>query len=139
MKIVINDCYGGFGLSIKAKERISELRGEKLYTYNQTKYKFQHGIDEWTRVDNNCESWFTISFTKDFGEKVDGDTLDFDYSFNNPERNDLYLIQVVEELGEESYGKCSELKIVEIPDDVEWEIKEYDGSEWIAEKHKIWS
>ena len=27
---------------------------------------------------------------------------------------------------------------VEIPDDVEWQIEEYDGSEWIAEKHRIW-
>jgi len=30
------------------------------------------------------------------------------------------------------------LKIVEIPDDVDWEINEDDGSEWIAEKHRTW-
>jgi len=31
------------------------------------------------------------------------------------------------------------LKIVDIPDGVEWEIEEYDGMEWVAEKHRTWS
>ena len=30
-------------------------------------------------------------------------------------------------------------KIVEIPADVEWQIQEYDGMEWVAEKHRTWS
>jgi len=30
------------------------------------------------------------------------------------------------------------LKVVEIPDDVEWNVQEYDGNEWVAEKHRIW-
>ncbi len=25
-----------------------------------------------------------------------------------------------------------------IPDDVKWQIEEYDGLEWIAEKHRTW-
>ena len=33
----------------------------------------------------------------------------------------------------------AKLKIVEIPDDVEWIIEEYDGKEWIAEDHRRWS
>jgi hypothetical protein len=32
----------------------------------------------------------------------------------------------------------AELKVVESPDDVEWEIEEYDGIEWIAEVHRTW-
>lgn len=54
-------------------------------------------------------------------------------------RNDKNLIGVIEELEHESWGKFSELKIVEIPDDVEWEIAEYDGVEWVAEKHRKWN
>lgn len=54
------------------------------------------------------------------------------------ERNDPRLIQIVEELGEDAAGYGAMLKIVEIPDDVEWEIDEYDGSEWVAEKHRRW-
>lgn len=30
------------------------------------------------------------------------------------------------------------LKVVSIPADVEWQIEEYDGAEWIAEKHRTW-
>ena len=33
------------------------------------------------------------------------------------------------------------LKIVEIPDDVPedgWTIQDYDGKEWVAEKHRTW-
>ena len=53
-------------------------------------------------------------------------------------RDDPILIQVVEELGETANGRCASLKIIEIPDDVEWTIGEYDGQEWIAEKHRTW-
>ena len=35
-------------------------------------------------------------------------------------------------------GRYSELKVVEIPDDVDWVIEEYDGIEWVSEVHRIW-
>ena len=37
----------------------------------------------------------------------------------------------------DTYGNAN-LKMVEIPDDVEWEIADYDGKEWVAEKHRTW-
>ena len=58
--------------------------------------------------------------------------------YNSDMRGDPKLVEVVEKLGEEANGFCADLKIVEIPDDVEWIIGEYDGSEWVAEKHRIW-
>jgi hypothetical protein len=45
----------------------------------------------------------------------------------------------VEQLGEAANGEFAELKVVEIPDDAEWTIQEYDGDEWIAEKHRTWN
>jgi len=36
-------------------------------------------------------------------------------------------------------GWAAELKIVEVPDDVDWYIDEYDGKEWVAERHRTWS
>lgn len=54
-------------------------------------------------------------------------------------RDDENLVSVIEELGEKCWGKYSALKVVEIPDDVEWQIEEYDGVEWVAEKHRIWN
>ena len=49
------------------------------------------------------------------------------------------MVKVVQDMGVEANGDHAKLKIVEIPADVEWQIDEYDGSEWIAEKHRVWS
>lgn len=89
---------------------------------------------------NICHGGFDLSpeALALYKEKVEM-TPDFPlYAWNIP-RNDYNLISVIEELGHKSWGKFSELKIVEIPDDVEWEIAEYDGVEWVAEKHRKWN
>jgi len=53
-------------------------------------------------------------------------------------RDDVVLVQIVEQLAEHANTRYSELKIVEIPDGVEWHISEYDGIEHIAENHRTW-
>ena len=91
MKIVINKCYGGFGLSKEAQELYSKYAGV-----------------------SKCREYDLV-------------------------RNDPHLVRVVEELKENADGQYSELKVVDIPDDVEYTIEEYDGQEWIAEKHRTWN
>jgi hypothetical protein len=58
------------------------------------------------------------------------------------ERDDPFLVQIVEIMGvQEASGDFSKLAIVEIPDDVPadgWIVQEYDGMEWVAEKHRTW-
>lgn len=54
-------------------------------------------------------------------------------------RDDPMLVQTVLRLGGAANTPYSKLKVVEIPDDVEWTICEYDGSEWVAEAHRTWS
>ena len=54
-------------------------------------------------------------------------------------RDDPILIQVVEQLGKLAEDALAELKIVEIPNGIEWQIEEYDGKEWVAECHRTWS
>ncbi len=53
-------------------------------------------------------------------------------------RDDEVLVKIVEELGTKANGFYSELKIVEIPDDVKWCIEDFDGKEWVAEEHRTW-
>jgi hypothetical protein len=64
------------------------------------------------------------------------------YANMDIERDDPELIRIVEKIGlDEAGGLYSSLKIIEIPDDVPadgWIVQDYDGMEWIAEKHRTW-
>jgi hypothetical protein len=53
-------------------------------------------------------------------------------------RDDPVLVAVVRELGADADTRFAKLKIVEVPYGVEWTIEEYDGVEWVAEKHRKW-
>ena len=87
-KVVINKCFGGFGLS---KEALNLLGQES---------------DSFYWMDDN--------------------------------RTDSLLVEVVEELGERASGEYAKLKVVELPEDVQWSIRERVGNEWIAENHRTW-
>jgi hypothetical protein len=89
MKVVINTCFGGYGLSCAAYEEL--------------------GLE--------CD---------DYGDAFES------------ERQDPKLVACVEKLGAAASGSFAELKIIEIPDDVEWYIVEYDGKEHVAEVHRTW-
>lgn len=101
-KVVINACYGGFGLSKEAIDEYAKRKGIALGKWNST-WKFYEEMSD-RRI----------------------------------ARDDADLVDIVESMGEKSYGWAAELKVVEIPEDVEWEIQEYDGSEWVAEVHRTW-
>jgi hypothetical protein len=90
-KIVINDCYGGFGLSEESMEE----------------YKKRKGITE--------DIWY------------------WDIPRDCP-----VLVEMVEQGGTDVDGEYSELKVVDVPDDVNWYIEEYDGMEHVAERHRTW-
>lgn len=96
-KIVINTCYGGFGLSDEAEALWRKAKGiadsEGVYAYDI-------------------------------------------------ERDDIDLVRIVEELGEQaSDDRYAKLKVVEVPlwlREKGWSIEEYDGLEHIAEEHQTW-
>jgi hypothetical protein len=54
-------------------------------------------------------------------------------------RDDQYLVQVIEELGTEANGHCAQLKVVEIPTEVEWKIENSGGVECVTEAHRTWN
>jgi hypothetical protein len=117
-KIVINRCWGGFGLSDEAFGELLKRKGVEFES-RQGKYS-------------------TISYyAKGHLDEDDHYISPYDYT-RGEQRADPDLVAIVEEMGEKSWGNCAELKIVEIPDDVEWEVDEYDGMEHVAEKHRTW-
>lgn len=146
MKIVINSDHGGFGLSTAAVVRYHEIIGRPIWvmreeTWNLTKYSYvapEERIDvEQTKPVMMPDNWHRMSDDeKDHWNKTYREQTFIDYDLK---RDDPVLIQVVEELGELANGRHAELKIVEIPDDVKWQIEEYDGLEWVAEQHRTWS
>lgn len=67
-----------------------------------------------------------------------GIPLEQDLYPRNIDRHDLILVSTVLMLGERADGPYSRLKVIDIPDDIEYVIQEYDGKEWIAEAHRTW-
>lgn len=59
------------------------------------------------------------------------------YSFDY-DRSNYLLIEAVKKLKKKANGIDADLRIVEIPDDIEWTISGCSGREWIAEKHRTW-
>lgn len=141
-KIVINSCYGGFGLSREAVMRYAELKGITLYPEMDHKFSALTGPTYYTKPKNDRNGVLA-------GDAFHSATLEerklsnARYSENvltprDIKRDDAALVQVVEELGEKSSDECAKLSIVEIPDGVEWGIEEYDGYEHVAEIHRTW-
>lgn len=133
MKVVINRCYGGFGLSHKAVMEYAKLEGLTLYPHKDSL------ITHYTTIP--WEEYKTLE-EKDHKNPVKPGRFDksgsYYFSEGDIARNAPSLVKVVEQLKEDSWGFAAKLAIVEIPDGVEWQIEEYDGLEWVAEKHRTW-
>jgi dephospho-CoA kinase len=54
------------------------------------------------------------------------------------DRDDPILVRVVEALGEAANGETARLKIVEVPEEVNWKIEEHDGKERVIELTRSW-
>ena len=113
MKIVINRDFGGFGLSDEAI---------RMYL---------------TKIGANWEeevrqpSGMTLFWLDKANDEL--------FWENDLKRNDPVLVEIVEALtSEKASGRFASLKVVEIPENVIWEIKENDGMEWISEVHRTW-
>ena len=128
MKIILNKCFGGFGLSYEAHKLYANKKGLKLY-----KYKANDFIsNKYIKVEE--DDMMTYYFTKDFGEEIElNDEVYNKYCLNltSKNRTDKTLIEVVEELGQKANNGFSELEVVEIPDNCYYKIDEYDGIETI--------
>lgn len=117
-KIVYNDCYGGYTLSYKAIDWLSEHGSESTKNFIAQKW-----IEAKERED----------FSSASQERIDNVTkfyvMDAVRSFLK--RHDPDLVAVVEALGKEASGTFSELAIAEIDED-KYFIDEYDGRETVV-------
>ena len=129
MKIVINTCWGGFGISELAIERYIEMKGLSLFSevVSDRKSYYYVPVEEYKKA-----------LVEDEKNKRGYPSNKLAWSQSNIKRDDDVLIKVIEELQEKANGSYSKLKIVEIPDNVNYVIKEYDGCEHIAEVHRTW-
>jgi len=110
-KIIINRDEGGFNLSLKARERYSELTGVDLEELHEELYEKQcEDDDHWEEGD---DAYAAI-------------------------RIDPIWIKIVEELGQDASEEGSKLRVVEIPAYVKWHIGKYEGCEWVAENYRRW-
>lgn len=147
-RIVINTCYGGFSLSPEAELRLYELGCPTLTATPvefyfplakrgkeppESLFNYEHAIGTWRAYRNGPPGKQTSAFMHTFTPDEQ-----FILSCHDLQRDDPFLLQVLLEMGDKAFGSFADLLIVEIPDDVEWQIEEYDGREWIAEKHRVW-
>lgn len=113
--IVINGTYGGFGLS-RAAELAYLHRTGTPYTLHDREDRAAT-IQQGQRIKVGKSWWNSQAL----------------------ERDDPVLVDIVREMGTAANGEHANLAIVKIPADVKWQIEDYDGREWVAEKHRTWS
>jgi len=121
MKVAINTCFGGFGISNEAFEKLLDRKGIAF-----------------DKVEPEEDRSFLGASYFDAGHAGEDDHYLSDYDMTE-NRADPDLIAVIEELGDKANTRYGNISIVEIPDDVKWHIHEYDGMEHVAENHRTWS
>lgn len=129
MKVIIGPSICGFSLN---KSVVRELfnRHPELFDepFSPEDFRLPGESDE--KVEENY-----------WGSVLHEDKLYFLKDSENAVRCNLWLIEQLETRGSaQVIGRFGDsLKVVQIPDDIEWYLYEYeDGSEAIHEKHGIW-
>ena len=138
MKIVINGCYGGFGLSKEALFELIQTNSELIFKHSlKEEYEFdvtgEYLKRDKTRLKPFKSNFFYLPFDDNLYDKKYVYYFGYGFKRTHPD-----LIKVIEKLGDKANGTHSKLIIVEIPDDVEYEIEDYDGIESVHEVHRSW-
>ena len=136
-KIVI-----GFPLCYDDVMEYAKLSGFKLYPYVDARDEKDGCVifdfDNKIRYDPEKSDNYGLIFSKnDLGDKVKTDEIykkENRFDEDEIDREDYILIKLVKA------KKDPILKVVEIPDDVDWHIEETDsGNEYVAEDHRTWN
>jgi hypothetical protein len=119
MKVILNKCFGGFGVS---EMGIRHCR-EKGAAWAQWPNSYLKG--EFFSEDDGSPS----AMTCDSAWVAEGREAGA--------RECPHLIALIES-GAYKDDHCSRLKVVEIPDGVTYEIDDYDGQESIGQPRTVW-
>ncbi len=135
MKVVINVCYGGFGLSHKALLWLAERKSKWVRQTEPSEYYgdqpgWEEQFAEAQQRDHDSPFGLTL---------YEGKILCLNDRADPEFRGDAQIIECIETLGvKEAAASLAELLVVEIPDGVDYYIDEYDGTEKINEQHRSW-
>jgi len=111
MKVVINRCFGGFGLSDEAMMLYGHKKGKQLYRYKSDMHENITMINE---PDRFLTFYFSEPNLTNWPEDKTLCVADCDIPRDDPD-----LVSVVEELGNRASGQYAKLSVVEIPDGIE--------------------
>ena len=156
-KIVINYKPGGFSLSHHGLMLYGKLKNLNINVYCKSEIDSMYETYI-KKIGKETESYLlfycVLPHEDNFPSKVDDTFLvahtlqvsDYFFLMQNDGkkllydfRSDPYLVKVVEDLNELASGKYASLKVVDIPEDVIWEIWTFNsGSEIVKEVSREW-
>lgn len=142
-KIVVFSCYHDLQNYYEILKKYATKKNIQLYPYD-------------TKIIHNENNEFDVEFEeknpKDFiyhystcpiSKLTFNNVSQYHFDLEKIERDDPDLIVSIEEYLEifgddlDQYGN-RKIRIVEIPDNIDWEIERCEGNEWVAEKHRCW-
>ncbi len=89
-------------------------------------------------VINKCYGGFSMS--KLVFDELEIEYNDYGFLPDNIDRTSKKLIKAIEKIGlKESSGEYAKLSIIEIPDNIDWFISNFDGMESVHENHEVWN
>ncbi len=127
MKVVINKCFGGFGVSGKAMIQLLESNCGHTKTMTMKEYYGHEPTEDDLRFQRLMPDMFLPKQSLVLIDEHDIDSA----------RCCEHLVRVVETLKEESYGSYAKLMVIDIPI-TNYTIHEYDGMESVEEVHRSW-
>ena len=142
-QIVVNggETHGGL-LTPKWVVEYYRRKGIELFVYipELIEDNYIYELKDPNELDDNTCIYCPLYLLDNFGNIIEEITDEIAQKVVNEydtfkDREDKTLIDIVKEINNENL-----VKIIEIPDDVEYDVAESDCgfSEWVEEKHRVW-